>query len=365
MAATIISNGLMIGGGLLTYAGAGLIRAARRFQLIKQLYVASIANTQQASSSTKDSGLEFDQQKQTFTRADKDGVWEFKWWGSKDLTEKEPELEIHQHRQAHGFYLLGKEIRYTTPAYVSVGHAMMPIVGGRPYEVEKTIYSLLLARKEGMNNSAYSYNRYTNYQCTGGEYLPIVYDTNLNSLNFRAVVKYIDNRCLDYYVTATSTSNSHTKQKDASIVDTGSLAQSLCTDKGRLAPPVLDVTPILHPPRVGLEFSVNSNTTVASTAIVPAAGNDPAGNLSVFFDNQLDIGQRVVEFDSRQPNEKGILDSRPIFFSRFKAMRHFNKYSGYYTRDLRDLYWRYGLDARLPLTFISAVAGSWLTWYNW
>lgn len=329
MAATIISNGLMIGGGLLTYAGAGLIRAARRFQLIKQLYVASIANTQQASSSTKDSGLEFDQQKQTFTRADKDGVWEFKWWGSKDLTEKEPELEIHQHRQAHGFYLLGKEIRYTTPAYVSVGHAMMPIGGGRPYEVEKTIYSLLLARKEGMNNSAYSYNRYTNYQCTGGEYLPIVYDTNLNSLNFRAVVKYIDNRCLDYYVTATSTSNSHPKQKDAT-------------------------TSTAIVPSAG-----------GAPSIVPSAGNDTAGNLSVFFDNQLDIGQRVVEFDSRQPNEKGILDSRPIFFSRFKAMRHFNKYSGYYTRDLRDLYWRYGLDARLPLTFISAMAGSWLTWYNW
>ena len=31
---------------------------------------------------------------------------------------------------------------------------------------------------------------------------------------------------------------------------------------------------ILHPPRVGLEFSVNSNTTVASTAIVPAAITD-------------------------------------------------------------------------------------------
>lgn len=36
-----ISTSAMIGGGMLTYAAAGLIRAARRFQLIKQLYSAT------------------------------------------------------------------------------------------------------------------------------------------------------------------------------------------------------------------------------------------------------------------------------------------------------------------------------------
>ena len=40
-------------------------------------------------------------------------------------------------------------------------------------------------------------------------------------------------------------------------VGTGSLAQSLDTDKGGLAPPVPDVTPILRPPGVGSELSVN------------------------------------------------------------------------------------------------------------
>jgi hypothetical protein len=313
---TTISTGLMVGGGLLTYAAAGLVRAMRCQAGLKQLYEA-VTTSAMAKFNTKDSEPEFDRLKQTFTRADKDGLCEFKWWGSDKLTERDPEIAIYRHNRAHGFYLLGKETRYTTPAYVGVGNVMMPIGGGRPYDVEKTLYSLFLARKEGADYSQYSYNRYTNHRCTGGQYLPVVYDTKLNSLNFREVVKYIDNRCLDYYVTAPTTS------------------------------------------------SLGQNTESKTNNFVPSPGNDPAGNLYVFLDNQLDVGQRVVEYDSTRPDDKGILDSRPIYFARFKAMRHFNNYNGYYARDINDIFWRYGLDARLPLTFISGVLGSWLTWYNW
>jgi hypothetical protein len=338
MAATTISTGLMVGGGLLTYAAAGLVRAMRRQAGLQQLFEAATTSTR-ATANTKDSGPEFDQQKQTFSRTDGDGLYEFKWWGSDKLTEKEPEITIHRHKQAHGFYLLGKETRYTTPAYVSVGNGvMMPVGGGRPYEVEKTLYSLFLARKEGVHNSAYSYSRYTNYRCTGGNYLPVVYDTKLNSLNFREVVKYIDNMCLDYYISAAATS-SYPAQKDATtstaIVPSAGGAPSIVPSAG------------------------------GAPSIVPSAGNDPAGNLYVFLDNQLDIGQRVVEYDSSHPDDKGVLDSRPIFFARFKAMRHFNNYNGYYARDINDIFWRYGMDARYPLTFISGILGSWLTWYNW
>jgi len=62
-----------------------------------------------------------------------------------------------------------------------------------------------------------------------------------------------------------------------STVDTGLLAQSLGTDKGGLAPPILDVPPILRraklgslellsirPPGVGLEFSVNGTFNTES-----------------------------------------------------------------------------------------------------
>jgi len=328
MAAHTISTSLMIGGGLLTYAAAGLVRAMRRHAGLQQLYEAA-ATSAIAEFNKKDSGLEFDRQKQTFSRTDGDGIYEFKWWGSDKLTEKEPEIAIHRHKQAHGFYLLGKETRYTTPAYVSVGNGvMMPIGGGRPYEVEKTLYSLFLARKEGAHNSAHSYTRYTNYRCTGGDYLPVVYDTKLNSLNFREVVKYIDNRCLDYYISAATTS-SYPAQKDTTT------STSIVPSAG------------------------------GAPSIVPSAGNDPAGNLYVFLDNQLDIGQRVVEYDSTRTDDKGVLDTRPVFFARFKAMRHFNQYNGYYARNINDIFWRYALDARLPLTFISCVLGSVVTYMNW
>ena len=50
-------------------------------------------------------------------------------------------------------------------------------------------------------------------------------------------------------------------------VETGLLAQSPGTDKGGLAPPVLDVNPILRPPGVGLEFSVNGNDICCSIFI--------------------------------------------------------------------------------------------------
>ncbi len=320
MAAQTISTGLMIGGGLLTYAAAGIARAARRFQLIKQLYPATATTPVSDSTQQPVVSPKFDQEKQTFSRTDGDVICEFKWWGSNKLTEKEPELEIYRHKQAHGFELLGTETRYTTPSYINLGTVMMPVGGGRPYDVEKTLYSLFLARKEGAHNSGYSYNRYTNYSCTGIDNLPVVYDAKITSMNYRDVAKYIDNRCQDYYITAAT--SSYPVQKDAT-------------------------------------------TNTSSTAIVPSAGTDPAGNLYVFFDNQLDIGQRVVEYDSTRPNEKGILDSRPVFFARFKAARHLNAFNGYYTRDIRDMYWRYALDARLPLTFISGVVGGVITYMNW
>lgn len=314
-----ISTSLMIGGGLITYAAAGIVRMMRRQAGLQQLYEAATTSAMANRKNTNDStAAEPESGQQTFTRSDKDGLCEFKWWSQKALTEKDPEIAIYKHNRAHGFYLLGKETRYTTPAYVSVGNGvMMPIGGGRPYDVEKTLYSLFLARKEGAHNSAYPYNRYTNYRCTGGQYLPVVYDTKLNSLNFREVVKYIDNRCLDYYVTAPTTS------------------------------------------------SPGQNTESKTNNFVPSAGNDPAGNLYVFLDNQLDIGQRVVEYDSTHPDDKGVLDSRPIYFTRFKAMRHFNQYNGYYARDINDIFWRYGMDARYPLTFISGLVGGVLTYWNW
>ena len=333
-----ISNGLMIGGGLLTYAAAGIVRIFRRQAGIQQLYeaattAATAAATNRNNTHTSAGEPVFDQQNQTFTRADKDGICEFKWWSQKALTEKDPEIAIYRHNRAHGFYLKWNETRYSTPAYVGMGNGVMvPVGGGRPYDVERTRYSLFLARKEGAHNSAYTYNRYTNYRRTGAYSMSAISDTRITNVNVREVMKYLDSRCQDYYITAPVSTAGFVPKNTA----------------------------------INAVAAVPANTSPSTaTNIIPSAGNDPAGNLYVFFDNQLDIGQRVLEYDTTSPNPEGKLDSRPIYFARFKAMRHFNQYNGYYARDINDIISCYGLDARLPLTFICGLVGGVMSYWNW
>lgn len=329
-----ISTSLMIGGGLLTYAAAGIIRMMRRQAGLQQLYEAATTSAMANRKNTNDAAAaEPESGQQTFTRADKNGLCEFKWWSQKALTEKDPEIAIYRHNRAHGFDLKWNETRYSTPAYVGVGNgAMVPVGGGRPYAVERTRYSLFLARKEAAHNSAYSYNRYTNYRRTGDYSMSAISDTRITNVNVREVMKYLDSRCQDYYITAPVSTQGFTPTNSA----------------------------------INAVAAVPANTCPSTaTSIVPSVGNDPAGNLYVFFDNELDIGQRVLEYDTASPNPKGKLDSRPIYFARFKAMRHFNAYNGYYARDINDIFWRYGLDARYPLTFISGLVGGVLTYWNW
>lgn len=107
MAAHTISTGLMIGGGLITYAAAGIVRAMRRQAGLKQLYEAATTSAMANRNNTKDATAaepEFNRQQQTFTRADKDGLCEFKWWGRKALDEKDPEIAIYRHNRAHNLY---------------------------------------------------------------------------------------------------------------------------------------------------------------------------------------------------------------------------------------------------------------------
>ena len=329
-----ISTGLMIGGGLLTYAAAGLVRMMRRQAGLQQLYEAATTSAMANRKNTNDAtAAEPESGQQTFTRSDKDGLVEFKWWSTKALDEKDPEIAIYRHNRAHGFYLKWNETRYSTPAYVGVGNgAMVPVGGGRPYAVERTRYSLFLARKEAAHNGVYTYNRYTNYRRTGAYSMAPISDTRITNVNVREVMKYLDSRCQDYYITAPT--------RTQGFIPINSAINAVSA----------------------VPANTNPSTT---TSVVPSAGNDPAGNLYVFFDNELDIGQRVLEYDTASPNPKGKLDSRPIYFARFKAMRHFNAYNGYYARDINDIFWRYGLDARYPLTFISGLVGGVLTYWNW
>jgi len=338
-----ISTGLMVGGGLMTYAAAGIVRMMRRQTGLHNLYEAVTASAMANRNNNTISATgdpEFNQQKQTVTRTDKDGLVEFNWWGQKSLNDKDPEIVINRHNRAHGFYIKGNETRYTTPAYLNLGTFMMPIGGGRPYDEERVRYSLFLARKEGAHHSAYTYDRYTNYRRTGAYSLSPISDTRITGFNVREAMKYLDSKCQDYYVTAPVSSSGYTP----------------------------DATSVI--PDASIVPSAGGNPSVVPSAggnpsVVPSAGNDPAGNLYVFFDNQLDVGQRVLEYDTSVPAPDGKQDSRPIYFARFKAMRHFNSYNRYYARDIRDIFTRYGLDARLPLTFISAFVGGILTYWNW
>ena len=52
-------------------------------------------------------------------------------------------------------------------------------------------------------------------------------------------------------------------------VDNGLKTQSLGTDKCGLAPHVLDITPVLRPPLVGLEFSVNGMSNEETILLQP------------------------------------------------------------------------------------------------
>ena len=151
-------------------------------------------------------------------------------------------------------------------------------------------------------------------------------DTRITSVNVREVMKYLDTQCQDYYITAPA----HT----VGFTPTNSMINAV--------KPIPDTT----------------------NNIVPSVGNDPAGNLYVFFDNELDVGQRVLEYDTASPNPQGKQDTRPIYFARFKAMRHFNAYNGYFARDINDIFWRYALDSRLPLTFISGLVGGVMVYWN-
>ena len=270
------------------------------------------------------------------------------------MDEKDPEIAIYRHNRAHGFYLKWNETRYSTPAYVGVGNgAMVPVGGGRPYAVERTRYSLFLARKEAAHNGAYSYNRYTNYRRTGAYSMAPISDTRITNVNVREVMKYLDSRCLDYYITAPISTQGFTP--------TNSAINAVKTNPATNTSPSTTTSVV---PSTGCGSNLVPSAG-GNPSVVPSAGNDPAGNLYVFFDNQLDIGQRVLEYDTASPNPKGKLDSRPIYFARFKAMRHFNHYNGYYARDINDIFWRYGLDARYPLTFISGLVGGVLTYWNW
>ena len=373
MATQTISTGLMIGGGLLTYAAAGIIRIMRGRAGLQQLYEAAATA---ANSNNTSYGAEpvFDQQKQTVTRSDKDGqcqtaldkdgLCEFKWWSRKALTEKDPEIAINRHNRAHGFYLKWNETRYTTPAYVGVGNgAMVPVGGGRPYDVERTRYSLFLARKEGAHNSAYSYNRYTNYRRTGAYSMSAISDTRITNVNVREVMKYLDSRCQDYYITAPVRTQGFIPINSAINAVKTNPATNTCPSTTTSVVPSAGCGSNLVP-------SAGSGANLVPSAgsgsnLVPSTGNNPAGNLYVFFDNQLDIGQRVLEYDTTSPTPDGKLDSRPIYFTRFKAMRHFNAYNGYYARDINDIISRYGLDSRYPLTFISGLVGGVMTYWNW
>ena len=327
MAAQTISTGLMIGGGLLTYAAAGVVRMMRRQAGLMRLYEAATTAANSNNTNPSAGEPEFNQQLQTFSRADKEGLCEFKWWSRKALTEKDPEIAINRHNRAHGFLIKWNETRYTTPAYVNLGTALMPVGGGRPYDVERTRYSLFLARKEGAHHGAYTYNRYTNYRRTGAYSMSAISDTRITSVNVREVMKYLDTQCQDYYITAPA----HT----VGFTPTNSMINAV--------KPIPDTT----------------------NNIVPSVGNDPAGNLYVFFDNELDVGQRVLEYDTASPNPQGKQDTRPIYFARFKAMRHFNAYNGYFARDINDIFWRYALDSRLPLTFISGLVGGVMVYWFW
>ena len=357
-----ISNGLMIGGGLLTYAAAGIIRMMRRQAGLVQLYEAATTSAMANRKNTNDAtAAEPESGQQTFTRSDKNGLCEFKWWSQKALDEKDPEIAIYKHNRAHGFYLKWNETRYTTPAYVGVGNgAMVPVGGGRPYDVERTRYSLFLARKEGAHNSAYTYNRYTNYRRTGDYSMSAISDTRITNVNVREVMKYLDSRCLDYYITAPVSTQGFTPINSA----INAVAAVPANTSPSTATGATPSTTTRIVPSAGCGSNLVPSAGCGSN-LVPSPGNDPAGNLYVFFDNQLDVGQRVLEYDTTSPNPEGKLDSRPIYFTRFKAMRHFNQYNGYYARDINDIITRYGLDSRYPLTFISGLVGGVLTYWNW
>lgn len=280
MAAQTVSTGLMIGGGLLTYAAAGIVRMASRKAGLTQLYEAAATAATNCNNTVSGPEPVTAQKQQTFTRADKDGLCEFNWWSQKALTEKVPEIAINRHNRAHGFFIKSNETRYTTPAYVGVGNgAMVPVGGGRPYDVERTRYSLFLARKEGAHNSAYNYNRYTNYRRTGPYSMSAISDTRITNINVRKVAEYIDSRCQDYYISAPTSTAGFTPVNSAINAEAAIPAN-------------------ITPSTATSARSSTATSPVPMTNIVPSAGNDPAGNLYVFFDNQLDIGQRVLEYDT-------------------------------------------------------------------
>ena len=74
---------------------------------------------------------------------------------------------------------------------------------------------------------------------------------------------------LEQLTTQVSSPSTTTSADVVYTVDTGLLAQSLGTDKGGRAPPVLDVPPILSPPLVGGEFSVNGTAVPVGYQATP------------------------------------------------------------------------------------------------